>query len=215
ASSSCLCNTAGLAQLPGSPQRLAVPCEFSTTPLSSGRRGGFHAIATPNPISHSARPVARSPMDPPGQPLSTRTWPGSPPRPKAARSAAGTAPTSTEAHRGGGENPCLEEGARALIDQPQPADPLAAAELHHLSGVHLPDLVRLFGAAVATGGLAAGPGRDQSQAGGEGGPGGGGGEREGGGGRAPGGGGGAGAPRGGGARGRPGAAGRRGRGQTP
>ncbi|MBV8607020.1 MAG: hypothetical protein JO034_06105 [Singulisphaera sp.] len=79
------CNSAALAQDEGAAHRLAVPCGRSTTPLSCGRRGGSQSTATSRPISHHARSVGRSPAEPRGAPLSTRSRSGRPQRVNACR----------------------------------------------------------------------------------------------------------------------------------
>ena len=73
----------------------ATPWLRSTTPLSCGRRGGFQITPMPKPINHRANGVGRSPHDPQGLPLSTRTDAGRPQRLKQRRSSACTIPEGT------------------------------------------------------------------------------------------------------------------------
>jgi hypothetical protein len=60
-----------------------------------------------------------------------------------------------------GENRRPQDGAAALIDDPQPADRLPRLEADALSGVDLPDVMGLGSAGGAAGGTAAGGGRGQ------------------------------------------------------
>src|SRR6266851_1821687 len=143
------CKAAASAAVGGSPQRLPVPCERSTTPLSCGRRGGLNWIGTPSPASHNSRSVGRSPREPQGVPLSPRKAPGRPQTPKAWRNPACVRKGGTAFQSPWGENVRLQERPAALIDQAQPTDQGAVADAHPLGGVELPDLVRLGGPPLA------------------------------------------------------------------
>jgi hypothetical protein len=72
------CSSATEPQADGSAQVLPTPWERSTTPLSWGRHGGLAVTATPSPASQQTRSVGRSPRDPHGAPLSTRSPSGRP-----------------------------------------------------------------------------------------------------------------------------------------
>jgi hypothetical protein len=78
-----ICNSSGVLQLLGSAQRLPVPWERSTAPLSCGLAGGFQIMSMPKPINHRAKSVGKSLHDPQGLPLSTRKLHGRPHREKA------------------------------------------------------------------------------------------------------------------------------------
>src|SRR5262249_10231144 len=141
ASSRLACNCAGVSQLRGSPQRLPVPCDRSTTPLSWGWRGGLACTATARPASHNTRSVGRSPRDPQGEPLSTRSLPGRPQRVNCPRRNSCVAPGGTLFQYRWGENLGRQDGARGLIDGPHPAHLLAAGQGDLIGGVELPDLM--------------------------------------------------------------------------
>src|SRR5262249_10523302 len=132
------CNSVASAQVPGSAQRLPVPCERSTTPLSCGRRGGLAVVAMAKPSNHKARSVGRSPDEPHGVPLSTRKHHGRPQRRKVCRSTAWTSSTGTVFQKARGENRGLEDGAAAFIHEAQPAGLAAVAQGHLIGRIHLP-----------------------------------------------------------------------------
>ena len=67
-------------QVQGSHHCLPTPCDRSTTPLAWGQRGGLARTATPSPANQQTRSVGRSPRDPQGAPLSTRSPTGRPQR---------------------------------------------------------------------------------------------------------------------------------------
>src|SRR5439155_8123711 len=125
--------------------------------------GGFHIMATPKPINHSARSVGQSPADPHGVPLSTRNRSGRPRLEKTRRNAAWTAAGSTRFQRPWGENRGLQDRAAALVHQAEPTYPLAAAQANPFRRVHLPNLMRPTSPALLAGGAA--PGRRRGQAG--------------------------------------------------
>jgi hypothetical protein len=95
---------------------LAVPCDRSTAPFSWGRLGVFQIIPIPRPISHNANSVGKSPFEPHGTPLSTRSDPGKPQREKARRNRSRTSEGGTWFHLPRGENRGLERRAAALIN---------------------------------------------------------------------------------------------------
>src|SRR5262249_49896022 len=152
-----------VSQVQGSPHRLPVPCDRSTTPLSWGRRGGLGATPTSAPSSHNSRSVGRSPRVPHGAPLSTRNRSGRPQRPKASRSCARVAGGGTWPKGPGGETRGPQSRAATLVNDPQPGDESTGAQLHQLGRVHLPDLVGPLRPARVGGGPA--PRRRRGQAG--------------------------------------------------
>src|SRR5262249_55294502 len=122
-----------------------TPWYRSITPLSSGRRGGLAATPTPNPASQQARSVGRSPCEPPGMPLSTRSRSGRAPRANNPRRTARVARGCTWPHPARGETRRPQDGPAGLVDAPQPADLRAVAQRDPLGGVDLPGLVRRGG----------------------------------------------------------------------
>jgi hypothetical protein len=95
----------------------------------------------PKPISHKAKSGGKSPAEPHGPPLSTRMVAGRPQRAKARRNSACTAVTGTCNQRPEGKNGRPQNGATALIDDPQPTHALAGAQANEFFGIDLPDCV--------------------------------------------------------------------------
>jgi len=94
--------------------------------------------------------------------LSTRTAAGRPHRRKHRRSSAWTAPAGTRLKWPWGENPAVQHGAGALVDDPEPGDPGAAGQPLLVGGVDLPDVVRPGG--PGPGGAGPPPGGRRGQA---------------------------------------------------
>ena len=117
---------------PGAARPTACRCPAlrSTTPLSWGRRGGFHTTSTPSPKSHSASSVGRSPAEPQGVPLSTRIRAGIPQRANASRSCPWVSAAGTVFQRPRGENRGPQDRPGELVDDPQPAGPGGAGQPH-------------------------------------------------------------------------------------
>src|SRR5439155_6831200 len=114
-----------------------VSCDFSTTPLKRGCRGGLNVSPTPSPASHSASAVGSSLQLPHGQPLSSRSAPGSPHRPNHSPSCARTEGAGTWFQTRGG-NGRAQHGPGALVGGPQPTDQGPVPQPHLVGGVELP-----------------------------------------------------------------------------
>ena len=92
-------------------------------------------------MTQRANSVGRSPAEPHGAPLSTRTAHGSPHRANAARSCPWVKAAGTPFHRPRGENRGEQHRAGELVGDPQPRDLAPVGQGHLLGGVDLPDLV--------------------------------------------------------------------------
>ena len=90
--------------------------------------------------------MGKSPVEPHGEPLSTRMRTGIPQRAKAARSVATVSVEGTFLHRPEGKNAGQEHGAGVFLDDPQPRDLDAAGQADLLGGVPLPDVMGPQGA---------------------------------------------------------------------
>ena len=109
--------------------------------FSWGRRAWFQCMVIPSPISQSDNAVGKSPEEPQGVPLSTRTRPGSPQEVKAPRSWSWTCEAGTEPQAPRGENRGPEDRTAALVGQPEPAHFLMVLDSDMFFRIHLPGLV--------------------------------------------------------------------------
>src|SRR5262249_14727633 len=108
----------------GSHQRWPVSCDFSTTPLSCGVRGGLKSRSMPKPTSHKANAVGKSFQLAHGKPLSRRNCSGRPHPAKTCLNCACTVVGGTWFQTEGG-NDRLQDGPGAFIDPAQPTHQLA------------------------------------------------------------------------------------------
>jgi hypothetical protein len=98
-------------------------------------------MRTPRPISHRARSVGRSPFDPHGQPLSTRSASGKPHATNQSRRDSRISSRETLLQYPEGKNAGRQNGSRVFVDDPQPAHAPTHSQRDLLGRVHLPNLV--------------------------------------------------------------------------
>jgi hypothetical protein len=122
--------------------------------------------STSSPASQQTRSVGRSPRDPQGGPLSTRSRSGRPHLWNECLRAVRASRGSTWVQNPRGENVRPQDRPGRLVDDPKPADLGLVGDRDVLGGIDLPGLVRMRGSNV--GGGRAGPtaGRGPSEVGG-------------------------------------------------
>jgi hypothetical protein len=98
-------------------------------------------MSIPNPNSHSARSGGRSPDEPHGDPLSTRSSAGRPHTVKQRRNSCCTSGSGTWLKCPSGKNARVQHGSRALLDDAHPGDHRSAGQPFLLGSIHLPDFV--------------------------------------------------------------------------
>ena len=136
---------------PGLAPSLADPCDRSTTPLSCGLRGGLAVTSTSSPASQQTRSVGRSPRDPQGAPLSTRSRWGRPHLWNECLRAVRVSRGSTWVQHPRGENVRPQDRPGRLVNDPKPADLGLVGDRDSLRGVDLPGLMRPLGSHVGGG----------------------------------------------------------------